>query len=546
MGRIFKKRIRQNIPKGAIFTTRKGVEYAQWKGRDGKKRQGEVVAQRDGKKRVLVDSGTYMCRYRDGSGVVHEKSTKCRDKDAARAVLGEVERRSEVVRAGIITPQEDAISDWQSLPLRDHIEDYRRYMEGRGLSAVYMDKQIMYLRIITEECAYLRLSDMERPSFERFLAQKRSIGRAPKTLNGFRGTALSFGNWLVQESRLSANPFLGIRRFNEQIERRHVRRSFTEEELLQLFDATSERPLHDALNKNRGKGPAVINEATQSRLKALGRERALIYKTLVLTGLRVGELRSISLCNVLFVDSPFIDLPAKDDKARRGAQIPLRPDLAQALKAHLVERLEAAQHEARRNGAPIPVRLDPASHLFTVPKAFYKIMNRDLAFAGIDKRDDRDRVVDVHSLRMTFGTHLSKAGVPLRTAQAAMRHSDPRLTANIYTDPQLLDVRGGIDALPDLPFEDTSQREAVAQGHKRHLELPPKLPLIAGKTCLSESFPVKVLENKLNKKSIGEQKKSPCLQGLSSNDKTCHKNKMVELKGIEPSTSALRTQHSPN
>ena len=546
MGHIFKKRVKRVIPLGATFSERKGVEYAQWKGRDGKKKQCEVVTQADGSKRVLVDSGTYMCRYRDGSGVIREASTKCRGMDSARAVLGELERRAEKVRSGIITPQEDAIADWQSLPLREHIEDYRRYMVGRGLSAVYMDKQIMYLRIITEDCAYLRLSDMERSSFERFLARKRNLGRAPKTLNGFRGTALSFGNWLVQESRLNSNPFLGIRRFNEQVERRHVRRSFTEKELLQLFDATQERPLHDALNKNRGKGPAVINEVTQSRLKALGRERALIYKTLVLTGLRVGELRSITLCNVLFSDTSYIDLPAKDDKARRGAQIPLRPDLAQALKAHLIERLETTQREALRNGAPIPVRLDPTSHLFTVPRAFYKIMNRDLAFAGINKRDDRDRVLDVHSLRMTFGTHLSKAGVPLRTAQAAMRHSDPRLTANIYTDPQLLDVRGGINALPDLPFGDTSYREAVAQGYKGHLELPPKLPPIAGKTCLSGSFPVKVSEKFLENNLAGEQKNSPCLQGHSSGDNTCRKNKMVELKGIEPSTSALRTQHSPN
>jgi hypothetical protein len=43
--------------------------------------------------------------------------------------------------------------------------------------------------------------------------------------------------------------------------------------------------------------------------------------------------------------------------------------------------------------------------------------------------------------------------VPLRTTQAAMRHSDPKLTANVYTDPKLLDVRGALDALPSLPLD---------------------------------------------------------------------------------------------
>ena len=48
---------------------------------------------------------------------------------------------------------------------------------------------------------------------------------------------------------------------------------------------------------------------------------------------------------------------------------------------------------------------------------------------------------------------ISKGGVPLRTAQAAMRHSDPKLTANVYTDPRLLDVAGALEVLPDLPLD---------------------------------------------------------------------------------------------
>lgn len=80
------------------------------------------------------------------------------------------------------------------------------------------------------------------------------------------------------------------------------------------------------------------------------------------------------------------------------------------------------------------------------------------------KTDDRGRTIDIHALRHTFGTHLSKAGVPLRTAQAAMRHSDPSLTANVYTDPKLLDVAGAMASLPDLPLGAVGgQTAAVAQ-----------------------------------------------------------------------------------
>ena len=73
--------------------------------------------------------------------------------------------------------------------------------------------------------------------------------------------------------------------------------------------------------------------------------------------------------------------------------------------------------------------------LFTVPDELVRILDRDLVAAGIarrvevdgkwkiDKRDERGRTVDVHALRHTFGTLLSKGGVAPRTAQAAMRHS---------------------------------------------------------------------------------------------------------------------------
>ena len=74
--------------------------------------------------------------------------------------------------------------------------------------------------------------------------------------------------------------------------------------------------------------------------------------------------------------------------------------------------------------------VNPAKH------NIFDFLNRDLKFAGIPKTDERGRTLDVHALRTTFGTLLSKGGVAPRTAQAAMRHSDIRLTMQTYTDPK--------------------------------------------------------------------------------------------------------------
>ena len=133
-----------------------------------------------------------------------------------------------------------------------------------------------------------------------------------------------------------------------------------------------------------------------------------------------------------------------------GLGVVIRADLTTELSTWLEERLAELQAEARKGRKPIPVRLQASTPLFRVPSGLTRIFDRDLAAAGIPKRDERDRVMDVHALRVTFGTHLCAAGVPLRTAQAAMRHSKPELTANIYTDPKLLDIAGAIEALPAL------------------------------------------------------------------------------------------------
>ena len=174
-----------------------------------------------------------------------------------------------------------------------------------------------------------------------------------------------------------------------------------------------------------------------AKLELLGRERALIYKTLVLTGLRLGELAAIRICDVVLDGpNPHIVLDARHEKNRQGSHLPLRGDLCRDLTAWI----------ARGGG-------DPQRPLFAVSQSLIKVFNRDLEFAEIPKRDDRNRTACIHSLRHTFATLMSRGGVAPRVAQAAMRHSSIDLTMSVYTDPRLLDVAGALDVLPELPLE---------------------------------------------------------------------------------------------
>ena len=181
---------------------------------------------------------------------------------------------------------------------------------------------------------------------------------------------------------------------------------------------------------------------------------------------------------------PAFTLEARHEKNRQGAQIPLRADLAADIAAWLALRLKVTQEAAEAVRQPVPALLPADMPVFNIPRALRKVLDRDLAFAGIPKRDDRGRVVDVHSLRYTFCSHLAAAGVPLRTAQAAMRHSDPKLTANIYTDPALLDVNAALEALPEIPLsrpEDGHDEAASQSGETGAEKCPPKRPPFAVK-----------------------------------------------------------------
>src|SRR5262249_16603724 len=212
------------------------------------------------------------------------------------------------------------------------------------------------------------------------------------------------------------------------------RRSLTEGELTRLLPVARQRPLLDATTIRRGKrkGQAVgkLRDETRRRLELLGWERSLIYKAMVLSGLRRGELASLTV-GQLHPDGPaaFAELEAADEKNREGSAIAIRADLAADLRQWLDAKLAATQDAARQAGAPIPARLSPDTPLFTVPVELVKILNRDLKLAGIPKKDERGRTLDVHGLRHTFCTMLARGGVAPRTAQAAMRHSDPALTA---------------------------------------------------------------------------------------------------------------------
>src|SRR5262249_6015885 len=156
-----------------------------------------------------------------------------------------------------------------------------------------------YLQRLAEACSFGALSDLRREALERWLAARSQEGMSARTRNAYRNAIVSFCNWCVATDRLASNPLGAVPKANEKADPRRQRRALTEEELTRLLAVARERPLLEALTvrkgKRKGERYADVRPEVRARLELLGQERALIYKALVLTGLRKNELASLTV-----------------------------------------------------------------------------------------------------------------------------------------------------------------------------------------------------------------------------------------------------------
>ncbi len=519
MGTVFKKSVTRNLPDGATVTSRRRratlrelrknpdqatvvEQIAKWRDRKGDWQTGVVIIRGDGTQRVRTMSATYYAKFRDGDELVQVLPTGCRDLQAAKSKLADLEKTAEKIRAGSITTMDVKVGDHNRTPLDVHISEYVEYLRKGRKNADRIKTTETRLKEIARVCHFERLRDMNADALTSWLATEAGTGRSAAVLNGFVEVAVSFGYWLtgkrirgrkshqLGEIRLPRNPFAGLGRFDIRADRRRQRRALSEPELQRLLFTARWRPLAEY---GRESEPVdVKNMPTDSRsrktwtLKPLeyqdipaaveagrrclednpefvaeldrrGLERTLIYKVAVLTGLQRGEIEALTIGHLdLNPTCPLIRLGPTETKNRETAEVPLHSGLAEDLRMWL--RLKQEPIATDSDVLPLhsvdPI-LDRTEPVFNVPKQLVKSLDRDLAAAGIEKKDDRGRTIDFHALRHSFGTLLSTSGVAPRTAQQAMRHSDIALTMNVYTDPRLLDVAGAMESLPQLPISDS-------------------------------------------------------------------------------------------
>lgn len=372
MGSLRRKTSTRPLPGDAERFERKGQRFVRWLDRTGKKRTGRVTTGNDGTDRVVIEAATYTAKYRDSDGVVREVSTGCRDKQAAQAILTELERQAERTRAGIVTDAENAAAVHAASTIAGHLESYLRSLSAAGRSHRHVTDTDRLARTIVNECHWRTLRDIDAEAAETWLDERRRSDMAARTRNSYLQALRGFCQWCMRNNRLIRNPLATIQKADEKADRRKLRRAMTEDELRRLLFVARWRPLAEygresvppkskekLKRSNWNKKPLEFDDITAAverarerlsdnpgliaELELRGRERALIYKTLVLTGLRANELRTLTVGQVYLDEAtPFVELDAADEKSREGSSIPLRGDLADDIRDWLELRLRVS------------------------------------------------------------------------------------------------------------------------------------------------------------------------------------------------------------
>ncbi len=329
------------------------------------------------------------------------------DKEVAQAELRRLVNRLEREAVGLI----DHEIENAGRPIRSVVASYIQHLRSLRRSRLHVRKSLNRLKSLVKFGSIERLSDFTSANVSKALGVLADRGRSPRTIGHYKAVASAFGTYLVKVAKLlKANPVVDLPSVDTNGDVRKQRRALTPEQA--------------------------------SRLLAAAGPRALWYETAMLTGLRVGEMKALHWGDV-HVDGerPVILLRASTTKAKRGDSIPLQPALADKL----------------RNAKP-PFAGSSDRVFKTTPTRLS--FRTDCARAGIDvKADAQGRTLDRHCLRVTFITWLSQAGVHPRVAQQLARHTDLRLTMQVYTDPHVLDLFGAVASLP-TPTDSAPTNEA--------------------------------------------------------------------------------------
>ncbi len=350
-------------------------------------------------------SPTWWIDATEGGTRIRESlnTTDRRVAEARAAERLDQERREQIAQAlGVQTH-----SAAREAPVIDLAEEYRGELERRGTTRRWRALTMRRIKALCERMGTAKLGEITPEKIARALPTLAS-GR---TQNYYRQSLSGLYRWLIAHGRWDSDPCAAVQRARVVEGRR--RRSLRAEELSLLLDHA---PPH----------------------------RRLVYLVACMTGLRREELNKLPISDV-DLEGLRVVARAKRAKGRKTFAQPIDQRTADLWRSYLADPKEFRQTRFMKKSIPARWRrrIEAGLALPTIPQP--KTIRRDLAAVGVVVGEDEQ--LDLHCLRVTYVSLLQSSGAGLTEAQQLARHSDPRLTANIYTRIESAEARGRVEAM---------------------------------------------------------------------------------------------------
>tara|TARA_R110002072_G_scaffold264409_1_gene423101 strand:- start:5660 stop:6961 length:1302 start_codon:yes stop_codon:yes gene_type:complete len=373
--------------------------------------------------------------FLDASGREQRKSTRSKHLANARRMLAKMRQEVEDSRTGLV----DRFAKSRGRPLEEFVRDYRAHLVAHDRAPRYVSSCIRHLHAAIRASEVSTLTDFDVQSVASHLNEVRA-NRSSKTFKEHVGSLKAFGSWLLENRLWPENPFAVMKaKKAKDGDKTFVRMGLELKQVTLLAEAATVRGLQEYARTHQGRPSPFHAEIEQS-----GKDRALLYWTGATTGFRKEELGAWTWEDLYLVgDSPRIELSGRFTKNGHDANIPLQPFIADALKAKR-KSLSVA------SGKPVNQR----DQVFHIPVDLAEHVRRDAVHAGIlkDHRPTYKRL-DFHCLRYSCVRILRELQVPVEVVQKVLRHSDIRLTLELYgstEDEMVTNKMRGVVPTPEL------------------------------------------------------------------------------------------------
>jgi integrase len=361
------------------------------------------------------------------------------DKSETERLAARLEDEARMIREGLRAPISESS---RKAPLEHHLDAFEKHLQNRDVSQKQVYEVTTKIRRVFEGCGFAKVADIRAHDVETYLASLRSEGMSKQTSNHYLRAVKQFTRWLKRTRRSEDNPLVDVPMLNVQTDRRHDRRPLLPEEFSRLVAAAEVGPMVESIP---------------------GADRAMMYILSAWTGYRKGEIGSLTRRSLdLSSEPPTVTVQAVYSKRKRTDTQVLHPDVVIRLTEWLATTKGGPTDLLFPVSGKVPGGIERKTakmmrrDLATARKAWLKEAETDDERASREKtdflkyEDGQGRFADFHANRHTFITNLGRVGVHPKTAQSLARHSDIRLTMNVYSHTDLAEKTEAVRRLPGL------------------------------------------------------------------------------------------------